>query len=175
MKHESSVDFSVRNRLALWLATGLGVGCASPAPGSVGGLWGIPLAWAVGSLPGIGWQIAIIVAILLLSVGVCNSANKLLGGKDPQEIVLDEIAVLPIVFLLTGISNWRELLAGWILFRLFDITKPPPARQVELLPDGWGIMADDVIAALYACVALRGLVWLDNTWSWGLITSVASG
>ena len=175
MSLKESGDFSVRNRLALWIATGLGIGCVSPAPGTVGGLWGIPLAWAIDSLPGIGWQIASIVAILLVSVGICNLASKLLCGGDPQEIVLDEIAVLPIVYLLTGIPTWHVLLAGWILFRLFDITKPPPVQQMESLPAGWGIMADDFVAALYACVSLRGLVWLDNTWRWGLITTVASG
>lgn len=175
MNHEKPSDFSLSKRVAVWIATGLGVGCATPAPGTVGGLWGIPLAWAVAQLPAGLWQIAAILTILAVTVGICNHAARLLGGKDPQEIVLDEIAALPIVFFATGIGDWRVLLAGWLLFRLFDITKPPPARQVESLPAGWGIMADDVVAALYACAVLWGLVWLDKALNWGLIsTTIAS-
>lgn len=175
MKHNQPSDFSLSNRIAVWIATGLGIGCVSPAPGTVGGLWGIPLVWAVSYLPEIGWQLLAILAILIVSVGICTHASRLLGKKDPQEIVLDEIAVLPVVFLATGLANWRVLLAGWLLFRVFDITKPPPARQVELLPAGLGIMADDVVAALYACAALWGLAWLDKAWDWGLLTIAATG
>ena len=78
----------------------------------------------------------------------------MIGGDDPQEIVLDEIAVLPIVYLASGLTNWRLFGLGWVLFRLFDITKPLPARNLEKLPGGWGVIADDAAAACYACLAL---------------------
>lgn len=158
------------NKFAVWVATGLGVGLVSPAPGTVGGLWGLPLAWAIGGLAGVGPQLFAIVAVGLLGVVLCGAAARALGGgKDPQSIVLDEIAALPIVFLGHELNSWKLLLAGWLLFRVFDITKPPPARQFERLPGGWGIMADDTIAAVFGCVALHLLVALDGTMGWNLL------
>lgn len=96
----------------------------------------------------------------------------MIGGDDPQEIVLDEIAVLPIVYLASGLTNWRVVWAGWLLFRLFDITKPPPVRILEKLPSGWGVVADDAAAACYACLVLWALKGLDQTYAWGLLTPV---
>ena len=160
------------DRLAVWIATGMGVGLVTPAPGTVGSLWGIPLAWAVAMLPTTQWQIASILIIGLLATNICSRAVRMIGGDDPQEIVLDEIAVLPIVFLASGLPNWRVLWAGWLLFRLFDITKPLPAHNLEKLPGGWGVIADDAAAAGYACFALWVLKGLDQTYAWGLLTPV---
>jgi len=84
------------------------------------------------------------------------------GSKDNQAIVWDEIASMPIVFLLVPMTGWTVAVVGFALHRLFDITKPPPARQLERLPDGLGVMADDWIAALYACLALAALAWLND-------------
>ncbi len=157
-------------RLSLWVATGLGMGLVTPAPGTVGGLLGIPLSWAVMELPGLAWQIAATLVIGLVAVHICSRAVRIIGGDDPQEIVLDEIVVLPIVYLATGLVNWRLLWAGWLLFRLFDITKPPPVRNLEKLPAGWGVIADDAAAACYACAALWVLRGLDQAFEWGLLT-----
>lgn len=147
------------DRISIWLATGLGIGMVSPAPGTVGGLWGLPLAWAIGMLPTVGDQVVALVIIGLVSVAVCSRAASVFGGKDPQVIVLDEIAALPIVYLGVSEKTTVTWLIGWVLFRVFDITKPPPARQLERLPAGWGIVADDVVAAVFACVALHGVLW----------------
>jgi phosphatidylglycerophosphatase A len=92
-------------------------------------------------------------------VPICTIAAEQLGGKkDPGAIVLDEIVSLPVTFFLVE----RELLVhplvmliGFGLHRLFDITKPPPARQLERLPNGLGIMADDMAAGVYSCIALH--------------------
>jgi len=163
-----------REKFALWLATGLGVGLVCPAPGTIGGLWGLPLAWAVGLLSTTNAQILAIVLIGLASVAVCSAAARALGGtKDPQAIVLDEIAALPIVFLGVEPAGPAVWLAGWLLFRLFDITKPPPIRIFERLPGGWGIMADDWVAAVAACVSLHGLLWLDEITEWGMFAVAA--
>lgn len=143
------------DRLSIWLSTGLGIGMVSPAPGTVGGLWGLPLAWAVGMLPSVGAEMLAILVIGLVSVAVCSRAAHIFGGKDPQVIVLDEIAALPIVYLGIGEKTTTTWLFGWVLFRVFDIAKPPPARQFERLPNGWGIVADDVVAAGYACAVLH--------------------
>lgn len=163
-----------QGRFAVWLATGIGIGLVSSAPGTIGGLWGLPLAWAVGQLPTLESQVQAIVLIGLVSVALCSSAAKALGGyKDPQSIVLDEIAALPIVFLGINPAGPAVWLAGWLLFRVFDITKPPPIGLFERLPGGWGIMADDFAAAAGACVALHCLLWLDGSLDWGMFSIAA--
>ncbi len=148
------------DKASIWLTTGLGVGLVSPAPGTIGGLWGLPVAWAIGQISSFEAQVAAIAILGLVSVALCSRAARVLGGeKDPQVIVLDEIAALPIVYLGVGEMSIAVGLLGWGLFRLFDITKPPPARQAERFPGGWGIMADDWIAAGFACAALHGILW----------------
>ena len=161
--------------LAVLLATGLGLGRIAPAPGTVAtAVWGLPLAWAVGQLPGVGWQILAIGVAVLVGVPLTTAANRALGvEKDHQAIVWDEIASLPLVFLPVAMTNWRIAAAGFVLHRLFDITKPPPARQLERLPEGWGVMADDLMAAIYAGVALWGLAWLDAAAGWRLLSAGA--
>ncbi|NOZ39018.1 MAG: hypothetical protein GXP24_02175 [Planctomycetes bacterium] len=128
----------------------------------------------MGLLATVNAQLLTIVLIGLGSVAICSAAARVLGGsKDPQSIVLDEIAALPIVFLgitPTGPAVW---LAGWLLFRLFDITKPSPICRFERLPGGWGIMADDWAAAAVACAALHGLLWLDRIAQWGMFAVAA--
>ncbi|HVX11340.1 MAG TPA: phosphatidylglycerophosphatase A [Pirellulales bacterium] len=143
--------------IATFLATGFGVGLVPFAPGTFGALWGLPLAWGLEHLP-IAAQVAVIIALFGVGVPICTAAARHLGGrKDPGSIVLDEIASLPVVFLLLPLQgwSWTVAVAGFALHRLFDISKPPPARQLERLPDGLGIMADDFAAAVYANLALR--------------------
>jgi phosphatidylglycerophosphatase A len=114
---------------------------------------------------------AAVVVICLLGVPICSAAARRLGGlKDPGCIVLDEIASLPIVFLGPGLelASWQVALAGFLLHRLFDITKPPPARQLESLPAGLGIMADDWAAAIYANLSLRLLMAAAPGAWWGV-------
>jgi phosphatidylglycerophosphatase A len=155
--------------LAVLLATGLGAGFFPLAPGTVGALWGVPLAWGLEHLaqrvsPGTPYaaicQAVAIVVLCAASIPVCTVAARRLGKKDPGAIVLDEIASMPIAFYLIPIANWKIAVAGFVLHRLFDVTKPPPARQLERLPAGLGIMADDWAAAVYANLALRLVVWL---------------
>jgi phosphatidylglycerophosphatase A len=120
-------------------------------------------------------------ALLIASVGVwtADRAGKYLREKDPQRVVVDEVsgqhltlilgAALPLFGSRTSIApsdysfglsaahialNWKYLLLGFILFRAFDIWKPFPARQAESLPGGWGIMADDWVAGIYAALGL---------------------
>jgi phosphatidylglycerophosphatase A len=164
--------------LAVFVATGFGFGFFPVAPGTVGALWGVPLAWGLEKLVGLcvpaGWlgppyiaavvQAAAITAICVAGIPICTIAARRLGGrKDPGSIVLDEIASMPITFFLFPISHpifdWKIAATGFLLHRLFDITKPPPARQLERLPEGLGIMADDWAAAVYANLALRLTKW----------------
>ncbi|MCC7475721.1 MAG: phosphatidylglycerophosphatase A [Pirellulales bacterium] len=157
-------------KLSVLICTGFGLGLITKAPGTVGtAVWGLPLAWAVGMLPGVGWQVAVIALLFAVGVPLATAAGKALGGgKDHQAIIWDEIVSLPIVFLAVPLANWRVALAGLLLHRLFDITKPPPARQLEELPEGLGVMADDVMAALYAALVLAGLALLCRESNWPL-------
>ena len=145
---------------AVWLATGGWVGFIRKAPGTFGTLVGLPLAWGLEHLQLVPHAVCV-VAICLLGIPICTAAARRLGGaKDPGCIVLDEIASVPLTFFLVPMNGWLVVLAGFLLHRLFDITKPPPARQLEALPEGFGIMADDWIAGLYSNLALRGVIWL---------------
>lgn len=153
-------------KACLWIATGLGFGFAKKAPGTVGALWGIPLAWLVMQIPNVYGQIGTLVVLYLVGIPICTSAAKTLGKKDPGEVVWDEIATVPIVFLFVDprLMNRPEiLLLGFALHRLFDISKPPPVRNLEKLPDGLGIMTDDVAAATYACMVMHLMLW---AWPW---------
>lgn len=147
---------TVLDRLCVLLATGLGLGRVPKAPGTIGTLGGIPLAWGIAQLPGLGSQTLVIVGVCLVGIPICTRAARALGGaKDPGSIVLDEIASLPITLWSLPCDDWRVLALGFALHRLFDITKPPPAAQLEQLPEGLGIMADDWIAGLYSHLLLR--------------------
>ncbi len=131
------------------------------------------MAWGISCIPGHLWQIAVILALNLFGIPLCTAAGRALGGKkDDQAIIWDEIASMPIVFLLTPLSGWIVGLVGFGLHRLFDIWKPSPARQLERLPDGLGVMADDWVAAVYACLALNLLVRLHD---WLGLTLISTG
>ncbi|MGQ0636648.1 MAG: phosphatidylglycerophosphatase A family protein [Planctomycetaceae bacterium] len=149
---------STADRAILALATGLGVGCIPVAPGTWGSLLGLPLALALQQFP-VGAQLAAAAACFLGGVAICSRAARLLGRDDPPTIVFDEIAAMPVVFLPVALTPATALI-GWALFRLFDITKPWPARRLERLPAGLGIMADDLAAAVYAGSAL----WCIARW-----------
>jgi phosphatidylglycerophosphatase A len=147
---------------AVILATGLWIGRIPVAPGTFGSLLGLPLAWAISMLASPWLQAAVIIAICLVGVPICTAAARhLSGSKDPQQIVLDEIAGIAITFFLVPHLMMRPLvlLIGFALFRFFDITKLPPARQLEHLPTGLGIMADDWAAGVYACLVLHVILY----------------
>ena len=149
---------SVSDQLMLLLATGFGLGYAPFAPGTFGSLVGLPLAWTLQHLPLWGRCVA---AALCFVVGIpiCAAGARLLGLKDPGAVVVDEIAAFAVVFLLTPVNLLAAAL-GFALFRLFDIIKPWPARRLEELPGGLGIMADDFAAAVYSAAVL----WCIDRW-----------
>jgi phosphatidylglycerophosphatase A len=197
-------------RLALAIATALGVGYIRKAPGTFGSLAGIAVAILthpvslivlIGLLffNGVGLGIDVpmfrghsvpvlllipsLVALLIVGLlGVWSSSRAAIysGLKDPQYVVIDEVsgmhltlvlAIMPLglpmrrlpadeatdfgLYSAFSLLNWKYLLLGFILFRVFDIWKPWPIRRLEKLPGGWGIMADDWMAGIYAAIVLR--------------------
>jgi phosphatidylglycerophosphatase A len=141
------------------VATGLGSGYSPFAPGTAGSLVGVLLFLP---LAGLAWptQLAATAALTLVGVFAAARVARLLGRKDPGLVVVDEVAGQWITFLALPVTPVTAL-AGFLLFRVMDIVKPWPARDLERLPGGVGIMADDVAAGIYAHLLLRaGLaVW----------------
>ena len=211
-------------RLALAIATALGVGYIPKAPGTFGSLVGVATAFlsavfflrpaSLGGLlslhpdydavltdkhflvPGSDIHNAILalpvfcalaLLVLLVAIGVWSAsrAAAYAGIEDPQFVVIDEVAgqhltlLLPLIpialphltthmdfsdfaiFFALSLVNWKYLLLGFILFRVFDIWKPFPLRRLEKLPGGWGIMADDWMAGVYAAILLRVALHFD--------------
>lgn len=144
-----------KTRWAFAVATFFGAGRIKPAPGTWGSmaavlLWAIA-AWAV-HLSGFGLNVFLVCGIALtLAFGVpaATIAARESGTHDPGFIVVDEVAGQWIALLFCP-PDWAHALVTLLLFRLLDITKPFPARQLERLPEGWGIVFDDVAAGLYA-------------------------
>lgn len=150
-------------KLVLLWSTGLGVGYSPIMPGTVGSLWGLPLSWAIYSLPGVSWQLALIAILAVIGVPLCGRAAQALGDSDPGAVVWDEFTAVPLAFFLLGADDLKNpwvLLAGFLWFRFFDIAKIPPANRCERLPGGLGIMADDWVAGVYACVCMHVMVAL---------------
>jgi len=144
-----------KTRWAWTVATFFGAGFGKPGPGTWGSvaavlLW-VGFAWSVSSAAQ-ALLIFLLVGIaltLLLGIPASTIVARESGSKDPQFVVIDEVAGQWIA-LLGSQANWRHALIALILFRLFDITKPFPVRRLEDLPEGWGIVLDDVGAGLYA-------------------------
>lgn len=151
----------------LWIAQGFGVGRIPVAPGTFGSLVGVlwfgllissgrPWVLTLGTLCGIA-----------LSVWFCGRAETILGQKDPGSIVLDEIVAMPVCFFswigiaiwktgafpalpdFFGPRNWLLTLGVFAAFRFFDVAKPWPVRSSQVLPGGWGVTIDDLLAAIY--------------------------
>jgi phosphatidylglycerophosphatase A len=121
-------------------------------------------------------MLILVLAGSIVCVKLAPAAINATGKNDPGEVVADEFAGQSVTFLLYplfGADNlspsglWLIALAGFMLFRLFDITKPPPIRKLEKLPRGWGILADDLLAGVFAAILLLigVLIWLARTGS----------
>lgn len=144
--------------LVLFAATGAGSGYSPVAPGTAGSAVGVLLYAALLPLPPAAFPI-VLAGVTLLGTWAAARAEGIFGRKDDGRITIDEIAGM--LLTLAFLPPQRPLLAvglGFLLFRLFDILKPPPARALEALPGGVGVMADDLVAGLYANVAGQ-VVW----------------
>jgi phosphatidylglycerophosphatase A len=143
----------------LALATALGAGYAPIAPGTWGSAVGLLLWFALPSTPWI--QALVIVAVVAAGVWSGGVAEGHFGRTDPGQVVIDEVAGMLVTLFLNPVG-WRGAVAGFFLFRAADILKPFPARRLERLHGGLGIMADDVMAGIYANVALRVILALRH-------------
>lgn len=151
----------MKNAIAEAWATSFFAGFAPKAPGTAGALVGLALAYLLSRFAFFsGWHLAALALILILpSVWATNVVIEETGKKDPQLVVMDETVGQMLAFAGVGwgvIGPWTFVVA-FVLFRLFDITKPFPVNAFEKLPHGWGVMMDDVMAGVYAALVLWGL------------------
>jgi phosphatidylglycerophosphatase A len=145
----------------LWarlVATFFGIGRLKPGPGTWGSLATVLLWWGVSRFIELRVQpvAAILLALLAIGIGIpaATRVSAAYGKKDPQFVVIDEVAGQLIALIAVPVT-WKSLLLGFILFRGYDILKPPPVRQLERLPQGTGIVLDDVGAGLYALAVMQ--------------------
>lgn len=142
------------------MAFGFGSGLAPRAPGTFGTLVAVPVAYALALLPTL-WHAAVIVLLFVAGVWICGTSARRLGVHDFSGIVFDEIVGYLITLAIATAAvpfNWLAVIAGFVLFRIFDIAKPWPIGWLDRhVGGGTGIMLDDVAAGIYA-----GVIW------WGI-------
>ena len=142
--------------LAVLVATVGGVGYTPLAPGTAGSAIAILVLWLVPfSFAGL---VVFLMVVTIAGVWASHVAEPHLGSKDPGEIVIDEVAGMTLSILVLP-RTLPVLLAGFVLFRLFDVVKPFPAGRSQRLPGGVGVMTDDLVAGLYALAVLLVVRW----------------
>ena len=151
-------------KAAAFVSAGFGLGYAPVASGTFGALWGCVIVWAMTAAElTLAWQIAVCVALTLISVPICGAGEKVFMKKDPGKVVADEFLTFPICML--GLyeewmkpGNWWLMPMCFVVSRVMDILKPFPAYRSQKLPGGLGITIDDAIANIYALGA-NWIIW----------------
>ena len=159
------MKLSPMKRAAFVAATGFGLGYSPIAPGTAGTLWGILPVLLLFPLLSVPYQILAALLMALAAIPLCDIAERALGTKDDGRIVADEYLCFPICCIgLVGPETGRLAMAviigiAFLSFRFFDIVKPPPAHQLQSIHGGFGIVIDDVFAALYSLAFNAAAVW----------------
>jgi phosphatidylglycerophosphatase A len=144
-----------RSRGAFLIATWFGCGYAPKAPGTAGSLAGLLIAMALNYM-GYGRGMLLALTAILMAPGIWSASvvARETNTTDPHIVVVDEVIGQWITLAGAATFNWKTWIAAFALFRVLDVWKPAPARQLEILPGGWGIVADDVMAGLYGALAI---------------------
>jgi len=154
MQHRELIRVVVRDPVH-WPAFGFGLGLMPFAPGTFGSLLGVPLWWFT---PSVLWiQLLVAIVTFLAGIWICGESARRIGVHDHGGIVWDEVVGMYLTLLVVP-PEIPWIIASFLAFRLFDIVKPWPIRDLDhRLQGGLGIMLDDVMAALYAaCLLLLG-------------------
>jgi phosphatidylglycerophosphatase A len=146
------------NAIARLVATGLGSGYSPFAPGTAGSAVGLALFWPLAYLP-VAVPVAATIAMFFAGVAAATHVADRIGLKDPGLVVVDEVVGMWVTLLFLPFTPVTAAI-GVIAFRVMDVFKPYPARQLEHLRGGWGIMADDVMAGVYANLLVRIALWV---------------
>ena len=147
-------------RAQLWIATVLGIGYLPIAPGTWASLAVVTLVGFLTLLVNDTSTFLLLgfFGVTFLGTWAANSVVSDLGDSDPSQVVIDEVAGQLLTLLFVPLTFWT-LCVGFVLFRVFDVTKIPPVRQAEKLAGGYGIMMDDVVAGIYSGIVLVLLRW----------------
>ena len=158
---EVAIPASSAPKWATWVATFFGAGRLRPGPGTWGSLAAALLWWLLAAQLPPSARIPVILFLIVVTTAIGIPAATLeargCGKKDPSHVVIDEVAG-QLVTLIACPILWKPLLCGFILFRAFDIVKPPPIRSLEKLPEGTGIVVDDLGAGIYGWIVLQVLL-----------------
>jgi len=154
---------SVTDRAALAIGTWFGCGYWPWGPGTAGALAALLIALAMHSWWGAGRLAIAVLVLIALGPGIWAAGRTatIAGRKDPGMVVVDEVLGLWVTLLGASILNWKTWLAAFVLFRIFDIVKPWPVRQLESLPGGAGIVMDDLFAGVYGALVLVLAGWCN--------------
>lgn len=139
------------------LATFFGAGYSPILPGTVGTLFGIPLYYALTLADSKALYIISALALTLVAIPISSRSEKILGKKDAHPIVIDEVAGYLVTMLFFWKFNLTATIVGFFAFRFFDIVKIPPANIVQKVEGGLGVVADDIIAGVYACIVTHAI------------------
>ncbi len=146
--------------LGLLIATVGGVGYAPIAPGTAGSLVGLVVLFGVRLVGDPVFELSTLLAVVLVGTWAAGVGERVAGREDPGLVVVDEVAGMLLTMLWIPLT-WMTGIIGFLAFRVFDIIKPFPAGQAERLPGGVGIMADDLVAGVYAWLVVRLLFWVS--------------
>ena len=152
-KDKAVAKLSLKNPIH-FLALGFGSGLAAKAPGTFGTIAAVPVVLLMAPLS-LSWYIGLTVLSVLIGIYICDKAAKDMGVHDHGAIVWDEVAGLMIT-MIAAPAGWQWLVAGFVLFRFFDILKPWPIRWLDAkVHGGFGIMIDDVLAGVFSLICLQ--------------------
>jgi phosphatidylglycerophosphatase A len=150
-------------RLGVFIATCAHVGYAPVAPGTWGSAVGLFVYYLVRRQGSMTVELAVIAVIMVVGLWAATEAEHHFGGIDPGPVVIDEVIGMLITLALHPV-NVLGAVAGFFIFRVLDVVKPWPARRLELLPGGFGVVLDDAMAGVYGNLLMWGLIRLLPTW-----------
>jgi phosphatidylglycerophosphatase A len=156
---------SLLDYISIAIAT-VGVGFIPLAPGTWGSAVGVLiflLYASTNAFSNYGTIVWIIFIVVVCAIGIWASqqAERIFDEEDPQRVVVDEVAGQLIAYSSVAVVDWKHLLVGFVLFRLFDIWKPYPINKIQDLHGGFGVMADDILAGIYAAMIIYSLTFFN--------------
>ena len=150
-------------RLGVFVATCAHVGYAPVAPGTFGSLVALGFYYLIRRQQSTAFELGAIAVIAVIGLWSATEAEHHFGGIDPGPVVIDEVVGMLMTLALHPVNIWG-VIAGFFIFRVLDIVKPWPARRLELLPGGFGVVLDDMMAGVYGNLLVWGLVALLPSW-----------
>jgi len=150
-------------RVGVFIATCAHVGYAPVAPGTFGSAVGLVIYYLVRRQASIPIELGVIALVVIIGLWAATEAEHHFGGIDPGPVVIDEVIGMPITLALHPV-NVAGAVAGFLIFRVLDVVKPWPARRLELLPGGFGVVLDDAMAGIYGNLMVWGLIRLLPAW-----------